>query len=1188
MSAPQDVVFFNYKVSGVLSGPIRTKIKEMSKAEHFDSGDIRAVVDAKSASDYRRDNFSGLSSESCIFGIEIFNDRVYTSSVSSVVSTISIDSETIFLFNPGNMYSRILFGPSNITILGERSLLDSQYNFFVQDFRPYVTFLGSRYDSILWKANVAIPLGFKQNFWLNNSDQRVFKNFKDTKFRLGGKAPRSLMDSIYLDIMSLFPYGLSFYATGDRVPLIQNMNEASVFSIDSAIEESFNDHVYACEFNASISVKKEENNLYSPPFELVSLGVDLSNMTTLMSKTVLYSSVDGLYSSNMVMIQVTADSDDYVIEDILPLYGVTVYPRVTVYDDEDQKENSFGFLQPMASFNALKDTASLFSGETRVVIPAIIEMDTGGFTASMLRVTIWENELLPEKVGGMLAGPAEFLLGIFSPDNRFGLNRFLYLDDTTERENDRNIPWFSKGGDLFKIRDWNFYDLSTERALLSVFKISGFSSRGLVQDWSTWKIEDSRLEIGVPEIREHLSILETDTGKEIIFNRGDTHSSIISVRSEYLSNEEKGLFYSPSKEKLLLAEAFVSEMPAFDSGSLERKASILLSSRYAKYTKILENIIAGVIYDQQMIDKMSDYLNSDEATEATEYFRNVGFNPYIVSDIALNKDLELASLNVFSGPEVITHSGSTAIAKTEVNTPLNTLVSNVIRTKLVSVSSSKAPLITVFRNKTLEESRFIEMMDACGLGGKCSMVFIGGINLSHINFGSRALLVVEMTKAIETSLPQEHILIPDALVKRWNLGISLMIDFRELDVYVSQTGATVSTDVLRSNLFDLRLVIEDEPYKRMFVNHIRSVLRVSISTEQNTQSFIQGKSYFSMTTSSIVHGLIGYGNIKLEGDNTGEVTASSSRFQVLRNDSAVSSVVSDFKVMVHVTKPIFESRTGVYGAAGRMTVNAKIKSASGFIHKDFAWLKTFFPTRIDKACITSRIMDFNISEEDKYKNFYIPFVYVDDVADTGESIPGKPGQPDVSEKPLKEFDSPPSRKSIPTFGFECGRMSYLDFQRFNHIYTESAGILFGGISIEKKELINSGYIRAVVSPVITQGKKIENADIFQRSLVDLGVSYLDDVEMVSNWNMEEFKLEVDDFQNGVDPADLKRFGEVTAQGITNILQTIGDDLVMDEQMKKLSFFPEFEDRPAEYDDGLDTSLKIEQYLVVTEEEVIDV
>jgi hypothetical protein len=142
--------------------------------------------------------------------------------------------------------------------------------------------------------------------------------------------------------------------------------------------------------------------------------------------------------------------------------------------------------------------------------------------------------------------------------------------------------------------------------------------------------------------------------------------------------------------------------------------------------------------------------------------------------------------------------------------------------------------------------------------------------------------------------------------------------------------------------------------------------------------------------------------------------------------------------------------------------------------------------------------------------------------------------------------------------------------------------VYGNNGWAMKETLMSGYIRLSTHKVTAPGKMLSDIGALERTIVDAKLSFIDDLNAVADWHIEEFKLTAEDF--GLEVSEAERLSGIdeSFRGLLKAtLDTIGDDVVHYEKTENKNMFPQFPDRPSV--DNLFDTYRVSQYFIVQDE-----
>ena len=341
-------------------------------------------------------------------------------------------------------------------------------------------------------------------------------------------------------------------------------------------------------------------------------------------------------------------------------------------------------------------------------------------------------------------------------------------------------------------------------------------------------------------------------------------------------------------------------------------------------------------------------------------------------------------------------------------------------------------------------------------------------------------------------------------------------------------------------------------------------------------------SNLSLTLGSYYHGVSYPGRFTMGLFNVGGVVSCTGNFSLLLPDTVLSTVNSDFWIVVSVT---FEERVllGVASPEGRFTINRGTTRLEEVYNRvESIWLKMFFPVFSGKSFIEKTIMQMHVTERAFYKRMHLKYYYVDEyIVQSGNF--SKEGDRDIKEKKHKDVDDPFRDKKIEKMeDLICGpnrTMTYLSYQGFDHVLNyEGSDRLWGNITPRIKEIINSPYLKIVENKVLLPGMKISDIQKFSKSLSESMLSHIESLPDVYNWKIEDFTLEKKDFDGYLsNTEDLSIIMESYRKSVKFVTDTLGDDVAAYEaEVSKDNMFRDFPDRRV--DDGYLKKYQAHQYI----------
>jgi len=301
----------------------------------------------------------------------------------------------------------------------------------------------------------------------------------------------------------------------------------------------------------------------------------------------------------------------------------------------------------------------------------------------------------------------------------------------------------------------------------------------------------------------------------------------------------------------------------------------------------------------------------------------------------------------------------------------------------------------------------------------------------------------------------------------------------------------------------------------------------------------------------------------------------------------VDGIESDFRIKLsfNLRRDKFN---GVKSRELPFSINAKLAHWKGVSNnrEETIWLKMFPQHYAGKSSTEALVMKFYITDREFAKEFFFPFDYMDpDAKPAGR--PSKSGSPDFVEKKIVEIpdilgDSVASPTIINHLCGDFRSTTFLEYEGFDHIFREGDNQIFGRLTWNDRKFIMSAYLRIRENLVIKKGVKLSEADILRRTLAEVRLSAIDDLSVVEDWHIEDFKLETEDF--GLTASDAEKLSSIDdafRAAMKSVLATIGDEASAAERHKGEDQFPSFPDRRV-IGDELSKTVKPRQYFIVEE------
>jgi hypothetical protein len=554
---------------------------------------------------------------------------------------------------------------------------------------------------------------------------------------------------------------------------------------------------------------------------------------------------------------------------------------------------------------------------------------------------------------------------------------------------------------------------------------------------------------------------------------------------------------------------------------------LISSSRYARFSKAMDDIEAGLLYDEDAITAFREYSSRDYIVEAHDFLSEIPFDITILKEMLVRMKAKV-SLSLFSNTVV------------KINTELGI--------RWVGLFEQKSDTtIELRRVKNIRKANFAESY------------FLGTGTLNSGNFGYSffgdnitPLVGAEFSRMeFNLFLINQTLFAPTFFLMRFS-----MHDKREPIVppssYKIETIQGYSVEISNKTLYDGVSGVREILYTNEESGHIvldvkQTLLRYSLQKEilPYYQSILRS---FSNNYSE---GIVGTTCFFCE-----------------------INIIDDY--------PIFETFENIFKVSINMADKHIIEDSDDFVQAKLLLTKPAFT--IDNR---SNFMKFNISSS----SFNQPVIMNFENTNVFENIDHRAnkGEPGIAEKKL--VDSPPSpieKKKEPLEICSIRGLPYLEYIAFDHIAYKGKNTHIGNFSYELRELMNSGVITEGRFESITPERKISESDIFKRSLKSVVISEFQKKDLNPEWDVENFALEESDFANSNMSKDdisesIGAFDRIQLDMLSEINKEVEMNLESEEAFYSENHFPSTPDRII--DDGfLSKKHRAQQFFKVTEEE----
>ena len=829
-------------------------------------------------------------------------------------------------------------------------------------------------------------------------------------------------------------------------------------------------------------------------------------------------------------------SYDYKIVDLSPYYSLPWEPVAKIYEPGDYISLD-GFTYAIASWNDFKDFNGITKEVGRFSISSVDPVSLNGLLLDYIEFSMTD---VPDDIVDLGSFVSPYMIiqaGIKSGINKDGIYKGIYLDTHQKRVNS-NTPWLQNNGSIVRISDSKFYDMSFENSEISVYKLSDSMFNTTLLEWeriyidgSNWNIPEYRLS---PYIR-----IDSASGDFVIIALSVTGGSITHMhRDGFLDSYGYGDAFNIDDDKLLKLSNKTYAEETVDPYKAEAYAKAVSNSRYRKSAKIIKDTIDGLIYDQYVIDDAFDLISRFEY--AALFFDDINCNPIVLNSIMKDK------LSGMTNKEIFSHTGtyefndvSFIYYDDDAIESSNSILSYVKSHSNILLDDYKYPLSVFFTNVTPGNMILENIIDNCGSNSLCSNAIVNGFkSLGGIAVGELGITLSDTNP--------NHLLFT---------GEETFV--REI---LSEYGIIDTYPILFEDFVELSL-----PKKYLSITSPESRLVATIGTEYD--------------------GLIYEGRLTIGLKSLDGIQGGYSNFVASIPNEVFNEVYSDFEFNLHIVTRNDNLRPYVK-PGGLITIDEDFLSLDDFFDRvPSIWMKMFFPSPAGRSDISAPIMRFNITDRYFAKNFNIPYIYVDDPFIDPQYRTFKSGNSDIMEKKLKDVedlgrDETKEKRSDLVCGEER-TMTYLDFQAFDHKFSATNNRAFGNYTWEMKELLMSGYIRISTNQIIAPGKKLSDIDALEKTLYEVRLSFIDDLDVVADWHIEEFQLDAVDFGLSADNSELLMDIDDKFRGLLKaVTATLGDDIISYQQREEVNAFPAFPDRPSSANSF--ATMKVQQYFIVEE------
>lgn len=251
------------------------------------------------------------------------------------------------------------------------------------------------------------------------------------------------------------------------------------------------------------------------------------------------------------------------------------------------------------------------------------------------------------------------------------------------------------------------------------------------------------------------------------------------------------------------------------------------------------------------------------------------------------------------------------------------------------------------------------------------------------------------------------------------------------------------------------------------------------------------------------------------------------------------------------------------------------------------WLKVFPRNQSDTAFVETDLLRFFVTQEKFALQLYMPYKFISLFAKSNTGAT-KSSSGDIKEKKILETDDPfgpePDAVKLPSDRL-CGTSrttTYLEMQAHSHMFGPGDKTWFGNYSWEDKERFMAGFVVELERVVTRKGAVLRDADALKRTLTELTLSRIEDLSVVEDWKIEDFKLNAEDVgleaNNGESFADID---EAFRAALKAAVGRLGEEGTKIETEQNTNMFPSFPTRPRA-SDQLATDTKVQQFIILEE------
>ena len=764
-------------------------------------------------------------------------------------------------------------------------------------------------------------------------------------------------------------------------------------------------------------------------------------------------------------------------------------------------------------------------------------------------------------LNGILSNWFSFLAGDKILIDTKGIYRDIFVDSTRALPGTKT-PWTPREFGFFKVLKTAFQIISFNSGI-SAFHIKRTPFPFIVVTVSSDKIARGTFLFDSFQIAPFIRISTLDKSDFITMSATPVGGSIIHMHKKgYKDNFSFNGGYSKSVEVVapIIIDGEVQEEIVLDSTKIERAAMTVSSMRYRSSAKIVKEFVDGVLWDEVYVNEAIAFLKTK--AEETMTFIEAPYSPYVIKSISLDKGRGLIHKNIFQAPEIMTFPlkpGDIDLEDIdpEVNTPYifeviediaddQTIYEYVTSSVDIHIAKDIFPFHIDFPTHRIAEGSSLSIIENCAQGMLCSRWL-----------ASKASVLMNV---ISRPIAPKAIAVFDHIYKTVTYPLPL-----DTQIIRREVGTTFSLD---SSTYS--------PFIHIVMNANRNGIvsnYISLSTSYGTR----------------LNGLSLESEFSIGLTNLSGVKSKNFPFKFGAQDTDLHGLYSDFRIRL-IFDTNREQIDSLYSHdfPFKFRDNDVLMDAISNENREMIWLKIFPEHFAGKTSIESDIMKFHVADRDFAKEFFFPFSFEDNNVILN-GMPSKSGSGDFKEKKILEIPDilgpTPSKSKV--LNLLCGEnreTTLLEYSGFDHLLREGDGKLFGRLGWETKKLIMSPYITISTNSMIRDNVNLSDADALKRTLGEIKLSAIEDLDVVQEWHIEDFKLEAADFKVEFMAADsLTNIDDAFRSAMKSVLENLGSDASRAERHKGENQFPGFPERKV-IGNELSSYLKPTQYFIVEEED----